>query len=159
MKQPDIDIQNEYLKLCNEEKSILELGGGKKPVKIGWQHNHTMEMVTKYTLEVELQEPKTRIEKFLYARKKYALTAKAASCIILNNFFKIKFFHWFFWRWLLYVRQYNQMQFTMIIIEGQKKSLVEAYFMGTQFLTMGKTTLMTMTKKEAEQFQAGQVSA
>lgn len=159
MEQPPINIQNEYLKLCNREKDVLELGGGKKPVKIGWQHIYTMDRVTKYTLEIELQEPKKAIEKFIYARKKHALAAKAASCIILNNFFKIKFFHWFFWRWLLYVRQYNDMQFAMIIIEGQKKSPVEAFLTGMQFLTMGKTTLMTMTKKEAEQSQAGQVVA
>lgn len=159
MNQPELDIQTEYLKLCNREKSILELGGGKKPIKIGWQHIYTMDRVTKYTLEIELQEPKTAIGKFIYARKKHALAAKAASCIILNNFFKIKFFHWFFWRWLLYVRQYNDMQFAMIIIEGQKKSPVEAFLTGMQFLTMGKTTMMTMTKKEAEQSQAGQVVA
>ncbi|RHV92584.1 hypothetical protein DXA95_12325 [Odoribacter sp. OF09-27XD] len=157
MNQPELEIQAEYLKLCNHEKSILELGGGKKPIKIGWQHIYTMDRVTKYTLEVELQEPKTAIEKFIYARKKHALAAKAASCIILNNFFKIKFFHWFFWRWLLYVRQYNDFQFAMIIIEGQKKSPVEAFLTGMQFLMMGKTTLMTMTKKEAGQFPAGQV--
>lgn len=150
MEQPSIDIQKEYLKLCNREKDILQLGDGKKPVKIGWQHIYTMDRVTKYTLEVELEEPKTNIEKFLYAKKKHKLAAKAASCIILNNFFKIKFFHWFFWRWLLYVRQYNDMQFAIIIIEGQKKSPVEAFLTGMQFLMMGKTTLMTMTKKEVE---------
>lgn len=159
MEQPSIDIQKEYLKLCNREKDILQLGDGKKPVKIGWQHIYTMDRVTKYTLEVELEEPKTNIEKFLYAKKKHKLAAKAASCIILNNFFKIKFFHWFFWRWLLYVRQYNDMQFAMIIIEGQKKSPVEAFLTGMQFLMMGKTTMMTMTKKEVEQSQTGQVSA
>lgn len=157
MKQPELEIQAEYLKLCNHEKSVLELGGGKKPIKIGWQHNYTMERVTKYTLEVELQEPKTNIEKLLYAKKKQKLAAKAASCIILNNFFKIKLFHWFYWRWLYYVREYNNFQYAMIIIEGQKKSPVEACLTGMQFLTMGKTTLMTMTKKEAEQSQAGQV--
>lgn len=159
MKQPEIEIQAEYLKLCNHEKSTLELGGGKKPIKIGWQLVYTMDRVTKYTLEVELQDPKTRLEKFIYARRKHTLAAKAASCIILNNFFKIKFFHWFYWRWLYYIRQYNDFQFALIIFEGQKKSPVEAFLMGMQFLTMGKTTMMTMTKKEAEQSQAAQTLA
>lgn len=159
MEQPSIEIQREYLKLINREPDVLELGGGKKPVKIGWQHIYTMDRVTKYTLEVELQIPKTDIEKLKYAKNKHRLAAKAASCIILNNFFKIILFHWFFWRWILYVRQYNDMQLAMIIIEGQKKSPVEAFLTGMQFLTMGKTTLTMMTKKEAEQYQAGQVEA
>lgn len=159
MKQPEIEIQAEYLRLCNNEKSTLEIGGGKEPIKIGWQHVYTMDRVTKYTLEVELENPKTNREKLLFAKKKHALAVKAASCIILNDFFKIKFFHWFFWRWLLYVRQYNDMQLAMIIIEGQKKSPVEAFLTGMQFLTMGKTTMMTMTKKEAEQSRAAQTLA
>ena len=154
MKQPELDIQNEYLKFCYKEKSVLKLGEGKKPVKIGWQLPYTIDMTTKYTLEVELEAPQTENEKLLYAKKKHKLAAKASSCIILNNFFKIKLFHWFHWRWLYYVRQYNDLQFAMIIFEGQKKSPVEAFLTGMQFLTMGKTTMMTMTKEEAGQSPA-----
>lgn len=155
MEQPSLDLQKEYLNLCNKKKSVLELGGGKKPIKIGWQLPYTMERVDHYTLEVELEEPKTDIEKRLYIKKTHTLSAKAASCIILNGFFKIKLFHWFFWRWLYYIRQYNDYQYTMIIFEGQKKSPVIPSLMGIQLLTKGKSTLITMTKEEAAQYQAG----
>lgn len=158
MEQPKIDIQLEYLKLCDREKDTLELGGGKKPVKIGWQHPYTMDKVTHYSLDVEVKEPKNGIERFLYARQKHRLAAKAASCIILNNFFKINLFLWLHWRWLYYIRQYNDFQFAMIIIEGQKKSPVEAWQTGMEYLTMTKTSMMMMTKKEAEQFRAAQIS-
>lgn len=154
MKQPELDIQKEYLDLCHKKKSVLELGCGKKPVKIGWQLPYTIDKTTHYTLEVEIEDAKGINDKLLYAKKKHKLAAKAASCILLNGFFKINLFHWFFWRWLYYVRQYNDYQFAMIIIEGQKKSPVDAFYVGMQFLTMGKTTMMTMTKKEVEQSQA-----
>lgn len=158
MKQPSLDIQKEYLNLSNKKKSILELGGGKKPLKIGWILPYTMERLDHYTLEIELKEPKTDVEKHLYVKDKLKLSAKAASCIILNGFFKINLFHWFFWRWLYYVVQYNDFQYTMIIFEGQKKSPVDASLMGFQLLKTGKSTLMTMTEEEIAQFQAGQVS-
>lgn len=159
MKQPELDIQKEYLDLCYKNKSILELGDGRKPVKIGWQLPYTIDKTTRYTLEVEIEDVKDINDKLLYAKRKHKLAAKAASCILLNSFFKINLFHWFFWRWLYYVRQYNDLQFAMIIIEGQKKSPVDAFYVAMQFLTMGKTTMMTMTKKEVEQSQAALATA
>lgn len=153
MKEPEIRIQKEYLDLCRRKCGKIELGGGKRPVRIGWQLPFTMDEVTKYTLEVQLQKPGNDAERMLYAKKKHKLAAKAAACIILNGFFKIRLFHWFFWRWLYYVREYNDFQYSMIIIEGQKKSPVEAFLTGMQFLTLGKTTMMMETKKEVKQSQ------
>lgn len=121
MEQPNIDIQQKLLELSSQKKSILELGGRRKPVKIGWLRVFTMDKLTEFTLEVELSEPKTEAEKMIFAKKQHRLIAKSAACVLLNSYWKIRLFLWLFWRWIVYVRGYNDIHLSQIIVEGQKK--------------------------------------
>ena len=65
------------------------------------------------------------------------VTARCASLIILNNWWKIKMFHWIYWRMLW--KKYTDTELTDIIAIGKKKV----------------DTIMTMTRKEAEHILQG----
>lgn len=156
MEEPKIDIQQKLIELSNRTKSIIEIGGGKKPVKIGWLHIYTMDKLTEFTLEVELSEPTTEAEQMIFAKKQHRLIAKSAACILLNSYWKIRLFLWFFWRWIVFVRGYDDNQMAQIIINGQKKNPLDACCMAIQYLMATKTSMMKMTEKEAKQSQAAQ---
>ena len=83
------------------------------------------------------------------------VTARCASLIILNNWWKIKMFHWIYWRMLW--KKYTDTELTDIIAIGKKKveSQKLEYLSATMFLTGMKDTIMTMTRKEAEHILQG----
>lgn len=78
------------------------------------------------------------------------ITAKCASLIILNNWWKIKLFHSVLWR-MLYA-SYSDEELLNIVVAGKKKVDLQAlqYLNATIFLTEMKDTTMMMTRAEAE---------
>lgn len=78
--------------------------------------------------------------------------AKCAAIVVLNGFWAIKLFYWFLWRWFFYIKQYTDEEYIPLMSMCKKKVGVENYFLLTTLLTGMKDTLMTMTRKETEQF-------
>ena len=78
--------------------------------------------------------------------------AKCAAVVVLNGFWAIKLFYWFLWRWFYYIKQYTDEEYIPLMSMCKKKVGVENYFLLTKLLTGMKDTLMTMTRKETEQF-------
>lgn len=78
------------------------------------------------------------------------VTAKCASLIILNNWWKIRLFHWIYWRMLW--KKYTDTELTDVVVIGKKKVELQKleYLNATMFLTGMRDTIMTMTRKEAE---------
>lgn len=73
--------------------------------------------------------------------------------MVLNGYFKIKFFYWFLWRWFYYVKQYLEIELHPLIDEGKKKVRAEDYYINTIFLIGMKDTMIAMTREEAERFR------
>jgi hypothetical protein len=70
--------------------------------------------------------------------------------VLLNNYWKILFFHPIYWRYLW--RKYSDDELLEIFLVAKKKvdSQTRAYFTNTIYLIGMKDTIMTMTRKEAE---------
>lgn len=87
-----------------------------------------------------------------FISKKITIAAKMASLVILNNFWKNSFFHWIYWRWLHYVKQYDFEQLSAIIIEGKKKMVADGFYLSMVLGASMMDTMRTMTKTEAEEY-------
>ena len=81
------------------------------------------------------------------------LSARCASLILLNGYWKIFLFHRILWRFLW--RKYSDEELMPLIILAKKKVELsqQAYLTNTILLTGMKDTMMTMTRKEAEHFR------
>ena len=154
IKQPTIEDQQELLSIDQDGYTVVEIRKSKDKYKIGWQKPYTTNRYSAEYLKAEVPKEVSDLQGIgKYTRVKYVLAYKLASYVILNNFWKIKFFHWFYWRYLLYVKQYDNDQLLDIIIEGKKKMTASSYcaIMGYASLTL--ETTMRMTKQEAEQWR------
>lgn len=131
-------------KLLNDvmEDSIDEVAikGTDKKYKIGWLKKGTMRKITSVALE---------------DNKDDMLSAKTAALIVLNNYWKIKFFYPILWRWFFYIKEYTDDQLSEILSVGKKKVPYIAFLTNTILVTGMKDTIMTMTKKEAERIRQG----
>ncbi|WP_052340671.1 hypothetical protein [Bacteroides sp. 14(A)] len=74
--------------IVENKKDIVKIRGRK--FSISWMRNRTRRKVTDIFLE-EKEEDK--------------VSAKCAAALVLNGYFKIKFFYWLLWRWFYYVKQ------------------------------------------------------
>lgn len=78
------------------------------------------------------------------------VTARCASLVILNSYWKIKLFHWIHWR-MLWRKYADEELFEITMIAKKKVDLqTQAYLTNTIYLIGMKDTIMTMTRKEAE---------
>ena len=131
-------------KLLNDvmEDSVDEVSikGTSKKYKIGWLKKGTMRKITSVALE---------------DNKDDMLSAKTSALIVLNNYWKIKFFYPILWRWFFYVKEYTDEQLSEILSVGKKKVPYIAFLTNTILVTGMKDTIMTMTKKEAERIRQG----
>ena len=72
------------------------------------------------------------------------ISCQCAAAIILNGYWKIKFFYPFLWRWFFYIKQYGDHELMKVIAVGKKKIPVEDYLTATIYLTAMKDTMMTI---------------
>ena len=78
------------------------------------------------------------------------VSAKCASLILLNSYWKVKLFHWVYWRYLWY-KYSDEELFEITMLAKKKVDLqTQAYLTNTIYLIGMKDTMMTMTRKEAE---------
>lgn len=145
MSDKTIEMPNiEDEQLLNEvmEDSVDEVGikDTKKKYKIGWMKKGTMRKISSVALEKGEDD---------------TLSAKTAALIILNNYWKIKFFYPILWRWFFYVKEYTDDQLSEILAVGKKKVPYIPFLTNTILVTGMRDTIMTMTKEEAERIRQG----
>lgn len=95
---------------------------------------------------------------YLNDKDDWKVSAKCASLIILNGYWKIKLFHWAYWRWLFYVKQVDEEQITPLLELAKKKVQQGSYFVNTILESAIRDTAKTMTRAEVERFRAEQQS-
>lgn len=133
IKQPTSEEQKSLDDVLENSIDYVNLRG--KSIGIKWLHRGTIRRITHV---------------FHSCNKEDEVTARCASLIILNNWWKIKLFHWICWR--IMWRKYTDAELTDIVVTGKKKveSQKLEYLNATMFLTGMRDTIMTMTRKEAE---------
>lgn len=78
---------------------------------------------------------------------------------VLNNYFKIKFFYPFLWRWFYYIKGYTWNELTPAITMIKKKIPLTEYWEDMALSVEMMTSWRTMEKKEAEQYRQELMSA
>lgn len=138
IEQPTIEDEKLLNEVIEDSFDIVAIKDTKKKYKIGWLKKGTMRKISSETLKDGEDD---------------ALSAKTAALVILNNYWKIKFFYPILWRWFFYIKEYSDDQLSEIIAVGKKKVPYIQFLTNTILVTGMRDTIMTMTKKEAERIR------
>ena len=84
---------------------------------------------------------------------------KQAALFMLNGYARIRLLYGIVWRWWAYVRQWEEWQLTDVIVAAKKKIPLRAYWTNMALTADMRNDWMTMTAKEAAQYQADAISA
>jgi hypothetical protein len=133
MEQPNSDTQAKLNDILEDGKDVVEIRG--KKFSIGWIKKGVIRKLTNVIMT---------------CKKEDELSARCASLVLLNGYWKIFFFHQIYWRYLW--KKYTDEELLEIFMVAKKKVdlQTQAYFTNTIYLIGMKDTIMTMTKKEAE---------
>ena len=136
-EQVSIDLQKKKNDLVEAKPEEVMFNG--KLHKIGWIRYYTNRRFSDAMVSEE------------NVHKRHA---KLASLILLNNIFKIKLFHWIYWRWLYYICDIDDVEVLRLLDVAKKKVQHEAYYLAIIYSTGMTDLMMTMTSKEAQHIQA-----
>ena len=134
--------------------SVVRIPRTKRSVRLRWIKPYTLERLTKVWLErenaVERLNTGAEVLKDMAIEPYFAF--KEAALMILNHDIRIRLFYGLYWRYLAH--RYDETQIVPIVEEGKKKLPLMAHYEIMVFSTDMRTDLMTMTKAEAERYQA-----
>ena len=134
---------------------LVDIPGTKHSVKIRGIKPYTTECISKLWIERDL----SRDDVAKSIKEDPYFNHKITALFVLNGFWKIKLFYWLLWRWYSYIKEYSQEQLLPVIMEAKKKIPLYQYWMNMVLTLDMRDDWMTMTKKEAEQYQAELISA
>lgn len=140
IEMPSIEDEQLLDEVIEDSTTDAWIKDTKKRYKIGWMKKGTMRKISSVALKKGDDD---------------MLSAKTAALIILNNYWKIKFFYPILWRWFYYFKEYTDEQLSEIISVGKKKVPYIAFLTNTILVTGMRDTIMTMTKEEAERIRQG----
>lgn len=159
MTQPGLNARKEYLSLVENGKTEVTIPRTRRRVRVGWLHPYTMERLTRVWIEREDFSQAVKDGQSVAADlcKEPYFAFKEAALILLNNDIKIRLFYPFLWRWLAF--RYDEGQMVPIVAAGKKKVPLTAHYETMAYSLDMRTDMMEMTKREAEQYRAGLLSA
>lgn len=154
VEQPGLEAQMMLLSIMNNDPEEVTILRTKKKYKIRWLKNGQLVKLTRLLLhkkDVEKETEKTTgsavLDSILEDNK---LCCKAAAIIVLDGYWKLKFFYWWLWRWFYYFKQYDNIQLEPILNVGKKKVPLMQFYRTTISLTEARDTLIQMRTEEAE---------
>ena len=139
IEQPNVELQEVLDDILNENSTEYTFRGKKR--ELGWLHKGTTRKFTHIELK-EKNEWKKRI--------------KQCAVVQLNNVWKIRFFYWLLWRYYYYIIDLDVWEVLGVLNVAKKKIQSAAFQLTTILATAMRDAMMTMTKAEAERFQAEQ---
>lgn len=159
MKQPTLAQREEYIVHESALPSKVRIPGTKRDITLQEMHPGTIEFITKIWIERDLASAKitdgASVLKDLAKEPYFAF--KEAAAYYLNHDIKLRLIWPLLWRWWAF--KYTESQMVPIIAEGKKKLPLMAHYETMAYSLDTRTDWMTMTKKEAERYQAEQASA
>ena len=157
-EQPFPQSRSEYADIVNNSVTKVNILGTKKSVRLRWIKPYTLERLSQVWLEREnaAESVKTGAEVLKDMALEPYFAFKEAALMILNHDIKIRLFYWIYWRILAH--RYSEAQILPIVEEGKKKLPLLAHYEVMVYSTDMRTDWMKLTKKEAEQYRAAQLS-
>ena len=155
--QPTLAQRQEYVAHESAQPSRVQIPGTKRTITLREMHPGTIEKITQIWIERDLAAAELKkasdVAKDLAKEPYFAF--KEAAAYYLNNDIKLRLFWPFLWRWWAF--RYTESQMLPIIIEGKKKLPLSAHYETMAYSMDTRTDWVSMTKKEAEQYQAEQL--
>lgn len=159
MRQPDKKARAEYRNLMYDIPTDVRIPGTNRNVRLRGMKPYTIERLTRLWGEREMRVPEDAADTLKSECQDPYFSVKCACVMVLNSYWGLRLLYPFKWRIWAFLRQYNEEQMLPIIAEGKKKLPLEAFWNNMVFLTDMRADWMRMTAKEAETFQAEQISA
>ena len=151
--------EQELMDINDDAVSTITLPHSGKKVKIGYLKPYCTERVTRKLLKSDNLTIKKEIDAVNLLRKKSKLSSQIVALILLNNFFKIKFFYPLYWRWLYYVKEYTYDEMFPIVLLAKKKTGLDQFGLLISVAATIMETQMMLTTKQAKQFRQELLSA
>ena len=158
MKQPDKIARKEYARIVSDLPSKVTIPGTKKVVTLKGVHPYTLERLTLLWVERDMNLPDSSSDTLKDACIDPYFAVREALLFVLNDYWKIKLFYRPLCWWWGKVKGYTDEQMLPIILEGKKKLPLTAHWTVMAYSTDMRTDWMKMTKEEAEQYRAEQLS-
>ena len=150
-EQPKKDMQELLDDVLEATPDVIEFGG--KQWKIHWWRNY---MKRRFT-HLMLKETSRKSAKHDDSYDQWKLNVKLVALLLLARKWKIVFFWWFYWRWLYYVVDLDQVEVLRVMEASKKKIPLEPSMMCTGLAISMMDTLMSQTKEEVGHGQAAPV--
>lgn len=154
MKQPDKRVRQELSDIQNDRAERISIRDTKRHVKVRGMKPYTIERLTALWVARDLARCEDSGSTLHSLCRDPYFNHKQAALIVLNGWFRIKFFWGLLWRWWAYVREYEEYQLTDIIVAGKKKIPLTSYWTNIALTVDMRNDWITMTNKEAEQYRA-----
>ncbi|MFA6717701.1 MAG: hypothetical protein WCS15_01340 [Prevotella sp.] len=159
MEQPNIQARKEYQEVAFNVPSIVEIPNTKRKVKMRGIKPYTIECLTKLWLSRDLKTSDNSSEALKDLCEEPYFSVKEALLFVLNDYWKIRLFYPIMWRFWGKVLGYTEDQMMPIIATGKKKLPLMEHWRNMVFSVDMRADWMRLTKEEASQFQAEQISA
>jgi hypothetical protein len=150
MKQPSHATQRKQYEIANDVPFFVHLGT--RTFKCKYLKGKAQDKISMLHVSQKVIESDDPKEILAAMKHNNRIHAKAVAVMILNSYWKLKFFYPFFWRWLYHT--YSSKDFTEAMQIIQEANGTEFFFLNTISLLTSNTLKMKMTKKEAEQLLA-----
>jgi hypothetical protein len=157
-EQPSLRSREELADIMDNAPTVVRIPGTRKRVRLRWIKPYTLERLTRVWLErenaAESVNSGAEVLKDMALEPYFAF--KEAALMILNHDIKIRLFYGLYWRILAH--RYNETQILPIVEEGKKKLPLMAHYEIMTYSADMRTDWKKLTKKEAEQYRAAQLS-
>lgn len=158
MKQPDKNARLAYREIIEDTATIVEIPGTRRKVKIRGIKPYTIERLTRLWGRRDMQIPETSSDTLRAVCIDPYFSVKCACVMVLNSYWRLRLLYPLKWRIWAFLRGYGEEQMEPIIAEGKKKLPLAPFWRNMAYLTDMRADWMRMTVKEAETFQAEQIS-
>lgn len=154
-KQATHEAQEALQDLTNNAKTEILLSTGRK-VRVGWLCADAQDKIDDIivhhdTVAKQVEKEEISVNKGNKQTRKFY--SKMAAAILLNSYFRLKFFFGIKWRIIHHFWHLNGEDYLKIIAEGKKKAAEQPFYLAMAYSTTMSDIWTTMTKKEAEVFR------
>ncbi len=147
-KQPSLAVRQAVMSIMNDIPTVITIPGTKHKVRLKFLRDCTVDKVTRLLLEREEAEEQAEgaDELMRSAAKHPYLNLKIAVCYVLNDYWRLRLWFPFVWRWWAYVWRLDEAQVAAVLDCVKKKTsdFLLWYSMNTQSARAIRADLKTM---------------
>ena len=129
---------------------------GNKEYKCKYLKSRTSEIISMLIVNEKEENPKNAIETLKGLKMNGRNPAKITSLLILNSYWKIRLFHWVFWRYLFTVKENKD--FTQAIAVCIEAMQLDSFSLSVALTSKLNTLRIRMTQEEQERLYQEQLS-